>query len=84
MTALEALALGTPLVAHRTGGLVEILADYQQLLVNEHQPSAYASCIAAVLRSGVPRVELRDSYKSTNNRLQVVELYQRLVADNVN
>ena len=80
MTALEALALGTPLVAHQTGGLVEILADYQQLLVNEHQPSAYARCIATLLQSGAPRVELRDSYKSTNNTLQVVELYQRLVA----
>lgn len=51
MVALEALALGVPIVAHSVGGLPEALegiAGHQ--LVSEHTPEGYATAIAAVTR----------------------------------
>jgi len=46
MTALESVALGTPIVAHRVGGLAILLeGNCGGLLVTDHEPQAYANCI---------------------------------------
>lgn len=58
MTALEALALGTPLVAHNVGGLQDLLQHYPELQVNEHTPAAYARQLTGILS---PNVKLNDS-----------------------
>jgi len=50
MTALETIALGTPIVAHRTGGLAILLeGDCGGILVTDHQPAAYATSINRAL-----------------------------------
>lgn len=78
MTALETLALGKPLVAHSVGGLVEILADYPELLVTDHSPAGYSSKILQIMHSN-PRVQLNNTYTSHANAAATFALYQQLI-----
>ncbi|MEX1056790.1 MAG: glycosyltransferase, partial [Natronospirillum sp.] len=48
MTALETLALNTPLIANSVGGLSEILANQKNLLVTENTPSEYVTKILSL------------------------------------
>ena len=50
MTVLESIVLGTPVVAHRVGGLVEVLDDSSGgMLVRQHDPKGYAQAVLAIL-----------------------------------
>lgn len=52
MTLLEALAMEIPVIAHRVGGIPEVLADGEcGWLVDEQTPEAYAKTTAQALRS---------------------------------
>ncbi|HOY24649.1 MAG TPA: glycosyltransferase [Cellvibrio sp.] len=79
MTALEALALGTPLIAHDVGGLHELLFEYPEFLVQEHSPSAYAQCLGRYLTSEIPVPALSEKYKAETNAAEVLALYRDLV-----
>ena len=68
MTVLESIVLGTPVVAHRVGGLVEVLDDSSGgVLVRQHDPRDYAQAVLEMLfnpskadefvRNGQARVE---------------------------
>ena len=49
MTPLEALALKTPVIAHKTGGLIDILNDgTDNFLVSNHDPEGYASAVSSL------------------------------------
>lgn len=81
MTALEALALGTPLIAHNTGGLRDILQEFPALLVDNHQAQGYADCIAGLLSREQPlRVALKPIYQAQTNARSTLALYQQLLA----
>lgn len=80
MTALEAVALGTPLIGHRTGGLIEVLSDYPQLLVEDHTPRGYAECLVRLLsESERPTITENERYTAERNAERTVDLYQRLL-----
>jgi L-malate glycosyltransferase len=56
MAALEALALGVPVVAHAVGGLPELIdSSARGHLVTEQDPEHYAAGIRRVLASRSPR-----------------------------
>lgn len=77
MVALESLALGTPVVAHETGGLVEIFSDHPNLLVQQQTAKAFASGIAGILHSPVESdLEVKPCYLAKNSTEQVWRQYE--------
>lgn len=76
MTALEALALNTHLVAHDVGGLHELLYGQSELLVSEHNPSGYAAAVNNVLTQSPAKVSLNPSYTAETNAAAILSIYQ--------
>lgn len=53
MILLEALAVGVPVVGHAVGGIAEVMAaNVGGILVQAHEPQAYAEAVARILRAG--------------------------------
>ena len=77
MTSLEALALGKPLIAHKVGGLAEVLAEHQELLVADHSPAGYINCLREQLQAP-SKVGLPAKYTSLANVNATMSLYQQL------
>lgn len=75
MIALEAMALGTPMVVHAVGGLKEIFADYPDLLVQNQVPAEYVDSIAKLLINLPKSVELNKNYFARDNAIKVKNLY---------
>ena len=77
MTALETLALGKPLVAHKVGGLTEILSGNSELLVTDHCPEGYSTAILQLMQQP-PKVQLKAIYTSNTNAARVLTLYNKV------
>lgn len=75
MTSLESLALNTPLIAHCVGGLKEVLADYPQLLVEEHISTAYGDRLLNLCAAPKLSVELNPKYYASRNAELALQLY---------
>ncbi len=84
MTVLESVVLGTPVVAHRVGGLAEVLDDSSGgMLVRQHDPRDYAQAVLEVLfspskanecvRNGQNRIERY--YSADVNAENMVKIY---------
>ena len=82
MTALEALALGIPVVAHGVGGLVPLLRDHHDCrLVDRQDPAAFAQAIRMVAMQSLPREStphLQDRYKCDTTARSYAQLYRSL------
>ena len=88
LVAAEAQACGTPVVAANTGGLPYVVnASESGLLVDHHDPQAFAAAVAAILdhptfaerlASGGVAFSRKFSWEATAERL--LELYEGLVA----
>jgi D-inositol-3-phosphate glycosyltransferase len=62
LVALEAQALGTPVVASAVGGLTEVVADGQTgILVAEREPQGFADAIARLLDDPALRAQMGDA-----------------------
>src|SRR5690606_18164799 len=86
MTVLEALAVGTPMLAHATGGLNAVLAGGAGgLLVANHSTAGYVQGLLALLDSdrtalkanGLSRLQAQ--YSAGANAQRVAELYRSLL-----
>ena len=65
LVALEAQALGTPVVASAVGGLTEIIEDGSTgILVAEREPQAFAAAIAALLDDAPLRERMGDAARA--------------------
>ncbi len=71
MTALEALALGTPLIAHDVGGLREILSEYPEQLVKQHEAETYAEYLKTCMENSSPSNQLAHVYSAQKNAAKV-------------
>lgn len=79
MVALEALALGIPLVAHKVGGLAELLASEERLLVTDHDPEGYAKAVLSYCRDPFVPPHLPSEYTAQHNAEAMLALYNRLL-----
>lgn len=87
MTPLEALAVGTPVVAHAVGGLVEALQDQpRSILVEDHQSTSYASAVARLAKceDGKARISRTNDawhdspFTASSNASAVAALYKNV------
>ena len=83
MTALEAIALGTPVIAHNVGGLSPLLAgEAGGILVDDHSPTGYAEAVRQLLQNNNVELKekgmtrLREHYSAESNAVKVVDLYR--------
>lgn len=74
MVALEAMALGTPLIAHSIGGLKEILGNYPELLVNFQSSTSYADNLLKI-NSSKKSYRLDVIYHAETNATETLNLY---------
>ncbi len=83
MTLLEAIAVGTPVLAHAVGGMLEILGDKcGGVLVTEHNANGYSAGLVELLAmpahelvaAGAAR--LAERYSAQSNARAVRELYR--------
>lgn len=80
MTALEAIGLGTPLIAHNVGGLHDLLMTHPQFLVDEHSPEGYAEKVERVLSGeSVFNLALAEQFTGHFNMQQTKNLYLSLM-----
>ena len=84
MTILEAVAIGSRIVAHAVGGIPDVLDDYPQgLLVQQHDSKNYAEAIAKLLqRQPVSTPEkLLHRISAESNAEKVLRCYERFAAN---
>ena len=78
--AAEALAMNVPVVATRTGGLVEIIEDGKSgILVPPGDPAAIAASVAGILRDPRRREQMRREEERRFEELFTVERHMRLL-----
>jgi D-inositol-3-phosphate glycosyltransferase len=81
LVALEAQALGTPVVASAVGGLTEIIADGETgFLVAERQPQAFAEAIATLLDDAALRERMGEAARQRAATFTWARAVDRLAA----
>jgi len=87
MTALETIALRTPIVAHCVGGLATLLeGNCGGVLVRDHEPSAYADSITRALSGELSELvslgqyKLPEQYSAQTNAERISVTYADLLA----
>ena len=81
LVALEAQALGTPVVAASVGGLREVVEDgVTGFLVEGHEPEDYARAIADVLDDPIRGAEMSDEARRRAGRFTWLRAVDRLSA----
>ncbi len=86
MVAMEAIAVGTPVVAHAVGGLVPLLdGNVGGVLVAAHSPEGYANAVVELMDSDrlalidAGRDRLQRHYSAATNAQSVSGLYSSLM-----
>ena len=76
---VEALAVGTPVIATRTGGVTEIVQDGENgLLVEPGDPHAFAAAVRRFLADDALRARLRAAAKPSVAKFDADAVYGRL------
>jgi L-malate glycosyltransferase len=82
MVLLEALVVGTPVLAHATGGMVDVLKDGAAgRLVHDHSAAGYAEALPLLIAAGVPdraTIRVPDRFTATHNKQAIESLYRQL------
>ena len=88
MTPLESIAVGTPVIVHRTGGLINIIGNQcGGLLVSNHSPKGYSKAVSKLFddhqqrknieQNGLERVERK--FTARINADDIVNSYRNLL-----
>ena len=84
MTALEASALGIPIVAHAVGGLTHIVPE--EFLVVRHEPAGYKEGVIRALRDDARAIAVRkaastlERFSARRNAESMHVMYEQLIA----
>ena len=84
MTALEASALGIPLVAHAVGGLASVVPE--EFLVHRHDVNGYKAGVLRALRIDARSIAIQkavstlERFSAQRNAEQIRTLYEQLIA----
>lgn len=80
MTALEALALGKPIVAHEVGGLIDMLESYPEFLVKDQSVTAFRKALLLTLTSPkLLSVRLPRMFTAKSNSEKILNFYKKLL-----
>lgn len=81
MTLLEACALKVPTVAHKVGGIPELISNDQGVLVEEHSGEGYASAVDYVLNNtnNYSDMPFPKGFSATDNERAIAQLYHRVL-----
>jgi glycosyltransferase involved in cell wall biosynthesis len=87
MTLLEAMAIGTPVVAHAVGGIPEVMrGNVGGVLVQRHDAAAYADAVLEVLErwspsdAGASRQRVSAHYSVRQTAASTADVYARCLA----
>jgi L-malate glycosyltransferase len=79
MVALEALALGVPIIAHDIGGLKELLGAEPKALVQQHDGEGYAKAVLQFQQNPFIAQPLPQEYSAEFNAVQIRQMYKHLL-----
>ena len=85
MTALEASALGVPLVAHAVGGLTNVVP--KEFLVVRHDAAGYGEGVLRALRVDARSITVRNAaanlekFSAHRNAYRIRALYEQLMGE---
>ncbi len=75
MTALECIAIGTPLIAHSVGGLTSLMKDKQHMLVKDHNVHEYSCSVLKALTDIQQKTEYPQKYTIENSSKITIQNY---------
>jgi glycosyltransferase involved in cell wall biosynthesis len=75
MTALECMAIGTPLIAHDVGGLTKLMQEVPEFLVKKHNVSDYSIALIEALTNNTLTMNFPKKYTIQNTSKDTVKLY---------
>jgi len=80
MTALESIAIGTPMIAHSTGGLTNLFEQRPARLVHNHDAESYARAVyQAVVDNNNQPMKYPDEYCVEHTAADMTKLYCRIL-----
>ena len=78
MTALESIALGTPMIAHGIGGLANLLQECSERLVERHDPVYYATALNNTIRNNPAKMKFPRNHTIKLTSACMRDLYSKL------
>jgi glycosyltransferase involved in cell wall biosynthesis len=82
MTALECLAIGTPLIAHRTGGLTDLLKECPDRLIRHHHAEKYGSALVNLFINSPATIKYPPQNTIEHTSTCLSDLYSKLKLNN--
>jgi glycosyltransferase involved in cell wall biosynthesis len=75
MTALESIAIGTPIIAHKVGGLISLMLEAPQLLVTTHNATGYSDAIINVIENITPKHFIHEGFTIQKTAIEIIKTY---------
>jgi glycosyltransferase involved in cell wall biosynthesis len=79
MTALESIAIGTPLIAHNVGGLTQLMQSSPNFLVSVHEASEYAKPVLKAITNTANKIPYPVDYTVQITLNSTITLYLKFI-----
>jgi L-malate glycosyltransferase len=79
MAALESIAIGTPLIAHSVGGLINLMKEsFSEFLVTDHKPIGYSKVVYKTIKGKTQKLKYPENYRIDKATKNIIKLYQKI------